>query len=68
MITKLGSVDSNVDWDAVNKATEVERTYLVTDRKDRQFFKMYKPSEAERIFKKKGWTGKIISTLDRRRY
>jgi len=59
---------TKVDWDAVEKATEVRRTYLIKDpRTGREFFKMYKPSEAKRIFKLEGWTGQIVSTLDRTR-
>lgn len=64
MITKLGAKGTKVDWDAVERATEVRRTYLVRDRHGNEFFKMYKPSEAQRIFKAEGWTGQIISTLD----
>lgn len=67
MITKTGAKDVVVDWDAIERATEVARTYLVRDRFGREFFKMYKPSEAFRIFKARGWTGKIVSTLDRNR-
>jgi len=65
MITKNEARDAKVDWDYVNKATEVKRTYLVTDRTGKEFFKMYKPSEAERIFKTKGWKGKIVGCLSR---
>ena len=69
MITKTGAIGTNVDWEAVDRMTEVSRTYLVTDRKGNEFFKMYKPSEAKRIFKSEGWTGRIVSTLDKsRRY
>ena len=65
MITKLDVGDYVVDWDKVNKATEVARTYLITDNKGREFYKMYKPSEANRIFKQNKWTGKIVSILRR---
>jgi len=65
MITKSGAAGAKIDWSAVEMATEVPRTYLVKDRFGREFFKMYKPSEATRIFKAEGWTGKIVSTLDR---
>lgn len=47
------------------KDNEIPRTYLVKDRHGREFFKMYKPSEAERIFKLEKWTGKIVSRIDR---
>lgn len=67
MITKMGSVDAKIDWDLVNKITEVKRTYLVRDHNGREFFKMYKPSEAEHIFKQEGWSGQVVSTLDRSR-
>lgn len=67
MITKSESVGTKVDWSVVEKATEVQRTYLVKDRFGNEFFKMYKPSEAQKIFKSRGWTGTIISTLDRSR-
>ena len=68
MITKMDAMGVNVDWAAVERATEVPRTYLVTDRcTGREFYKMYKPSEAKRIFKSTGWSGKIVSTLDKSR-
>ena len=67
MTTKQDAMGTKVDWEAVEKATEVRRTYLIKDRFGREFFKMYKPSEAKRIFKLEGWTGKIVSTLDRTR-
>lgn len=63
MITKLDAKDAKVDWNKVNKATEVPRTYLVKDMFGKEFYKMYKPSEANRIFKQNKWTGKIVSTL-----
>lgn len=66
MTTKTDARGTIVDWDKVEQATEVPRTYLIKDRFGREFFKMYKPSEAKRIFKLEGWTGKIVSTLDRR--
>ena len=69
MITKMGAIDAKVDWDAVSRATELPRTYLIKDRSTgREFFKMYKPSEAQRIFKAQGWIGQIVSVLDRRRH
>ena len=67
MTTKSESVSTKVDWNAVEKATEVPRTYLVKDKLGREFFKMYKPSEADRIFKANGWKGTIVSTLDKTR-
>ena len=68
MTTKTDAQGVNVDWQKVELATEVPRTYLITDKHGREFFKMYKPSEAKRIFKLEGWTGKIVSTLDRRKH
>lgn len=65
MITKSESVGTKVDWNVVEKATEVPRTYLVKDNFGNEFYKMYKPSEAQKIFKSRGWTGKIVSTLDK---
>lgn len=65
MITKSEAAGAKVDWGKVNHATEVNRTYLVTDRFGNQFYKMYKPSVAAKIFKEKGWKGQIVSTLDR---
>lgn len=67
MTSKLDAANAVVDWDKVEKATEVPRTYLVRDHLGKEFFKMYKPSQAKTIFKTKGWTGKIISKLDRSR-
>lgn len=65
MITKTGAIGANVDWNAVERATEAKRTYLVHTNDGREFFKYYKPSEARQIFKQKGWSGKIIGTLDK---
>lgn len=65
MTTRCQATNSDVDWTEVELATEVRRTYLVRDANGREFFKMYKPSEAGRIFQRKKWTGKIVSTLDR---
>ena len=67
MVTKNEACTATINWDEVERLTEVKRTYLVRDRYGREFFKMYKPSEAQRIFKANGWKGTIISTLDRRR-
>ena len=41
MTTKQDAMGTKVDWDAVEKATEVRRTYLIKDRFGREFFKMY---------------------------
>ena len=49
MITKLQAKDAKVDWDAVERATEIRRTYLVRTEDGREFFKMYKPSEVMHI-------------------
>ena len=65
MVTKSDAIGVNVDWEKINAATEVKRTYLVNDRNGREFFKMYKPSEAKRIFAAEGWKGSIVSVLDR---
>lgn len=65
MITKTGAAGANVDWNAVDKATEAKRTYLVNTPDGREIFKLYKPSEAQSIFKQKGWTGKIVGILDK---
>ena len=65
MVTKSEAAGSNIDWEKVRLATEVPRTYLVRDQDGKEFFKMYKPSFAQKIFKAKGWKGKIVSTLDR---
>lgn len=66
MVTKSeAAAFGSINWDAVRIATEVPRTYLVRDQSGHEFFKMYKPSEAERIFKATGWTGHIVSTLSR---
>lgn len=65
MVTKRDCVGVKVDWNAVEKATEIRRTYLVTDGDGNQFFKMYKPSEAKAIFNERGWTGVIASRVDK---
>lgn len=67
MTTKSNSIGTIVDWDAVEKATEVPRTYLIKDRFGKEFFKMYKPSEADKIFRANGWKGTIVSILDKTR-
>lgn len=67
MTTKTDARGAVVDWKQVELATEVPRTYLVKDKYGREFFKMYKPSEAHDIFKSRGWRGQIISTLDKTR-
>ena len=63
MTGKLAAQGIHIDWKKVELATEVPRTYLIRDSSGREFFKMYKPSESQRIFKSKGWTGQIVSTL-----
>ena len=65
MVTKADVKNVNVDWDKINKATEVRRTYLVRDKDGHEFFKMYKPSEVGKIFKERGWHGKMVGTLDK---
>ena len=65
MVTKSQAKGAAVDWAEVERMTEVPRTYFVWDGKGKEFFKMYKPSEADRIFKKNGWKGWIASTLKR---
>lgn len=65
MVTKMQAKGAEVDWKRVDQATEVKRTYLVRDRLGREFFKMYKPSEARAYFKATGCTGQIVSTLNR---
>lgn len=67
MVTKTQAKNANVDWKAVEKATEVRRTYLVTLPDGRQVYKMYKPSEAQKIFRSKGWKGKLVGILDKSR-
>ena len=67
MVTKLDAIDVNIDWDLVDRITEVRRTYLVRNSDGNEFFKMYKPSEAPGIFKRKGWVGHVVSTIDRSR-
>lgn len=57
MVTKMQAQGAKVDWNAVEKATEIRRTYLITTKSGREFFKMYKPSEVNDILKnKKDWT------------
>ena len=67
MTTKTQAEGTKVNWKAVDKATEVSRTYLIRDNEGREFFKMYKPSEAQKIFKQRGWKGKLVGTLDKGR-
>lgn len=65
MVTKTDAKNTNVNWKKVYDATEIRRTYLITDENGRQFYKMYKPSEVDRIFKAEHWTGRIVSTVNR---
>ncbi len=66
MITKADTANVTIDWDKVERETEVPRTYFVHDGYGHRFFKMYKPSEAEKIFEANGWTGNIASILRRK--
>ena len=64
MITKSNAANpKDINWEAVDKATEIRRTYLVKDSEGREFFKMYKPSQAREIFKCKGWTGRVVNSI-----
>lgn len=65
MTTKTAAKDVFIDWKEIEHATEVPRTYLVRTRDGREFFKMYKPSQAKHVFAAEGWTGQIIGTLRR---
>ena len=65
MVTKNEASGVKINWEEINKLTEIPRTYLVRDKFGNEFYKMYKPQQAKEIFKKKGWTGQIVSTLDR---
>ena len=65
MTTKAKAMNTKIDWDYVNQATEIRRTYFVRLPDGRKMFKMYKPSEAAEIFKRNGWTGKIVSRVER---
>ena len=51
-----------IAWKA-NEPEEIPRTYLVRDRSGKEFYKMYKPSETKEIFRRKGWTGRIVSIM-----
>ena len=67
MITKSEAIGTVIDWEQVTKAAEIPRTYLVREEcTGREFFKMYKPSEAQRIFTEKGWNGRVVSRVRRR--
>ena len=64
MITKSSAANpKDINWEEIDKATEIHRTYLVKDSEGREFFKMYKPSQAREMFKRRGWTGRIINTM-----
>ena len=47
MVTKTDVSDVNIDWEEIERLTEVPRTYLMRDKQGREFFKMYTPSQAE---------------------
>ena len=50
MVTKMQAQGAKVDWEAVERATEKRRTYHVKYSDGREVFKMYKPSEAIKIW------------------
>ena len=47
MITKKNAINAHVDWNKVEKATEIQRTYQLTNMGGVPgiIFKMYKPSQ-----------------------
>ena len=45
MTFKSASMSAKVDWEAVNRATEIKRTYEIILESGGIIFKMYKPSE-----------------------
>lgn len=66
MTMKSEAKGTVIDWERVEKVTEIKRTYLVKDPSGhREFFKMWTPSEAKHMLKAMGWTGSIVSTIDR---
>ena len=63
MVTKMQAQGAKVDWDAVERATEIRRTYLIVTKNGREFFKMYKPSEVAHVLKNEpGWSAYMIGT------
>ena len=50
MTSKKDTHNTKVDWKAVERATEKRRTYHVRYSDGREVFKMYKPSEALKIW------------------
>lgn len=53
MTGKMGAKNANVDWRAVEKATEIRRTYEIHLINGGIIFKMYKPSEIRSIINDK---------------
>lgn len=65
--TKTMAANAKVDWGYVEQVTEIPRTYYITTDDGRWFFKMYKPSEAKKVFKlEKSWHGKIVGKVSRK--
>ena len=63
MVTKMQAQGAKVDWDAVERATEIRRTYLITTKSGREFFKMYKPSEVRHVLKNEpDWNACMVGT------
>lgn len=49
MTGKTDGMKAKVDWEKVNKATEIKRTYEIELKSGGIIFKQYKPSEMNKI-------------------
>lgn len=69
MITKQEAANARVDWDTINRKTEIARTYMITVPGGGIIFKMYKPSQflngkVGNRYHKDGYWEKMIGRKD----
>ena len=70
MITKKDARGASVDWETVNKRSEIARTYLFMGPEGQRIFKLYKPSQMRdknisKKYRKPGWKWIEIGMKDR---
>ena len=70
MITKRNAVNTSIDWETVNKRSEIARTFLFIGPEGQRIFKLYKPSQLRdknisKKYRKPGWKYVEVGTKDR---
>lgn len=70
MVTRKDAQNAVVDWDTVNKRTEVARTYMFISPEGHTIFKQYKPSQVKAgnissKYKGPGWRYAKMGKVDR---